>query len=150
MLYVYKKVRPNAPAENEVRIGRVTQESQGSKYMLRGAAEVETTDMLLRADEIDYDQDADYAEARGMSSSTTSPVASTLRPDRVEYHLDEHTGKFYEVKGSSPAKLEARPGVLTTTSPFSFEGRWAERLQDRYILHEGISPTASCRVRGGS
>ena len=132
-----KKVRPNAPAENEVRIGGVTQESQGGKYMLRGAAEIETIDMLLRADEIDYDQDEDYAEARGHVKFDYFTSGEHVEADRVEYHLDDRSGKFYEVKGSSPAKLEARPGVLTTTSPFSFEGRWAERLQDRYILHDG-------------
>ncbi len=132
------RVRAGAPGPDQVRIGAVTQESVGSVYKLRGSAEVETVDMLIRADEIDYDEDKQYAEARGNVKFDYFRHGEHIEASRVEYHLDTETGKFYDVKGSSPAKLEARPGVLTTTSPFSFEGKWAERLQDRYILHNGF------------
>ncbi|MDZ4797599.1 MAG: LPS assembly protein LptD [Bryobacteraceae bacterium] len=133
-----RKVRPDAPAADEVRIAAVTQESVGSVFKLRGAAEIETVDMLLRADEIDYDEEKDYAEARGNVKFDYFIHGEHMEATRVEYHLTERVGKFYDVKGSTPAKLEARPGVLTTTSPFSFQGKWAERLQDRYILHNGF------------
>ena len=139
-----RKIRPNAPAEDEIRIAAVTQESEGTIRKLRGAAEIETTDMLLRADEIDYDESTDYAEARGNVRFDHFQRGEHLEADRVEYFLSQQTGKFFEVKGSSPARLEARPGVLTTTSPFSFQGKWAERLQDRYILHDGF--ITNCKI----
>jgi LPS-assembly protein len=94
--------------------------------------------MILKADEIDYDQNREYAEARGNVRFRRLTTGEELEASRVEYNLEEETGKFYDVRGSAPAKLEARPGVLTTTSPFSFQGRWAERIKDRYILYDGF------------
>jgi LPS-assembly protein len=105
---------------------------------LRGAAVVETTEMILRADEIDYDSQKGYAEARGNVRFDHFAGGEHLEADRVEYDLKNESGMYYNVRGSSPAKIEARPGVLTTTSPFSFQARWAERIKNRYILHEGF------------
>src|SRR5262249_28232375 len=46
--------------------------------------------------------------------------------------------KFYNVKGSATTRIQARPGLLTSTNPFYFESNWAERLEDHYILHDGF------------
>ena len=113
------------------------QEKDGSLVHLRGHAQVETIDMLLRADEIDYDEESGYAEARGNVYFQHFTGGEILEADRVEYNTVDETGKYYNIRGSSPAKIEARPGVLTTSNPFSFQGKWAERLADRYILHDG-------------
>jgi LPS-assembly protein len=139
-----KPVRPNAPKPTEILVRAVTQEVDGSMHRLRGAAEIETTEMLLRADEIDYDEKNDYAEARGNVRFDHFERGEHIEADRVEYHLSKQQGRFYNVRGSSPAKLEARPGVLTTTSPFSFEGKWAERIENRYILHDGF--ITNCKI----
>lgn len=127
-----------APDQNHIAVGAVTQESEGSVHRLRGHAVVQTTDMVLRADEIDYDQKTGYAEARGNVSFDHFAGGEHIEADRVEYNVNDETGKYYNVRGSSPAKLETRPGILTTTSPFSFQGKWAERIENRYILHEGF------------
>ena len=105
---------------------------------LRGASVVETTEMMLRADEIDYDEDKGYAEARGNVRFDYFESGEHIEADKAEYDLKGQRGKYYNVRGSSPARLEARPGILTTTSPFSFEGKWAERIGNRYILHDGF------------
>src|SRR5205807_2392711 len=60
------------------------------------------------------------------------------------YDVGDETGKFFNIHGTSPAKIQARPGVLTSNNPFYFEGDWAERLGDRYILHHGF--ITSCRL----
>jgi LPS-assembly protein len=130
--------RPNAPAPGDVRISALLQEKEGSFYKLRGQAQVEMTDMLLRADEIDYDDETGDAEARGHVYFQHFTGGEILEADRAEYNTVEETGKYYNVRGSAPAKIDARPGVLTTTNPFSFQGEWAERLRDRYILHDGF------------
>jgi LPS-assembly protein len=139
-----KPARPNAPARDEIVVRAVTQESEGSVRRLRGAAEIETTEMLLRADEIDYDEEKHYAEARGSVRFDHFEGGEHIEADKVEYDLAKETGRYYNVRGSSPAKLEARPGVLTTTSPFSFQGKWAERIQNRYILHDGF--VTNCKL----
>jgi LPS-assembly protein len=133
-----KPVRDGAPPPDQVYVRAVTQESEGSFHRLRGAAVVETTEMILKADEIDYDEEKGYAEARGNVKFDHFAGGEHLEADRVEYNLKNETGTYYNVRGSSPAKIEARPGVLTTTSPFSFEAKWAERIKNRYVLHDGF------------
>ena len=58
--------------------------------------------------------------------------------DRAEYNTETRIGTFYNVSGTSPARIEARPGLLTTQNPFYFSGEWAEKTGDRYILHNGF------------
>jgi LPS-assembly protein len=105
---------------------------------------VETSDFILRAEEIDYNQDTQYAEARGSVRFLSFERGEELEADRVEYFLKEHRGLFYRVRGSVPPKVDLRPGLLMTTSPFVFEGKWAERKGDRYVLHEGT--ITNCRT----
>lgn len=114
------------------------QEAEGQKYHLRGRAEVETSDILLQADEIDYNRETGEAVARGHVRFEQFDTGEKLQASRVEYNLEEKTGKFFDVSGTSPAKIDARPGVLTTSNPFYFQGKWAERKQNQYILYDGF------------
>ena len=139
-----KPIRPNAPKKNEIRIFAVDQDAEGTKYKLRGNAEVETIDMLLKADEIDYDKETGEAEARGHVRFEKFDTGEKLQASRVQYNLDAQTGKFFDVSGTSPAKIDARPGVLMSNNPFYFQGKWAERQEDRYILYDGW--VTDCRM----
>ncbi len=139
-----RPIRLNAPGPNDVRVFAVFQEADGQKYHLRGRAEVETSEMLLKADEIDYDRDTGIAEARGNVRFEHFTNGEKLNASRVEYNVDEQTGKFFDVSGTSPAKIDARPGLLTTSNPFYFQGKWAERQKDRYILYNGF--ITDCKV----
>jgi LPS-assembly protein len=139
-----KPTRPSPPGPEDIRVSATVQEAEGPKHKLRGSAVVETAELMLRADEIDYDQDTGHAEARGNVQFFHYVHGETLVADRVEYNVEQHTGRFYNVRGQSPAKIEARPGVLTTANPFYFEGDWAERIQDRYIVHDGL--ITNCRI----
>lgn len=122
----------------------VTQTAEGHVYRLRGSAQLETTEVQLWADEIDYDEDAGQAEARGNVHFKQLERGEELWADTVEYDLKEETGKFYNVRGTSPPKIDPRPGLLTTSSPFYFQGDWAERLKDKYVLHHGM--ITNCRL----
>jgi LPS-assembly protein len=122
----------------------VTQETEGSLYKLRGAAVIETTEMIIKADEIDYDEKNHYAEARGNVKFDHYAGGEHIEADKVEYNLQSESGKYYNVRGTTPAKIESRPGILTTNNPFSFEGKWAERVKNRYILHEGF--VTNCKL----
>ncbi|MDP3000518.1 MAG: LPS assembly protein LptD [Bryobacterales bacterium] len=101
-------------------------------------ARVETTEMVLQADEIDYNEETGYAEARGSVLFQHLAGGEEIRADRVEYNLAEDTAKYYNLRGVAPAKIQPRAGVLASGNPFSFEGRWAERIRNRYILHDGF------------
>lgn len=114
------------------------QEADGPFRRLRGSAEIETSDMLLTADEIDYNEDTDLAEARGHVHYRNYTSNEELFADRVDYNLKDNTGNFYTVRGSAPGKFDPRPGVPTTGNPFVFRGDWAERVKDnRYFLYKG-------------
>jgi len=130
--------RPNAPDAQHVFIESVTQESDGPLRHLRGMVRVETSDMQLKADELDYNSDTGDVQARGHVHFEHFVRGEKLDCDRADYNIDSETGKFYTVTGSSVARIHTRPGLLTTQNPFYFEAEWAERLKDRYILHDGF------------
>ncbi len=126
------------PSRDEIFVEAVTQNKEGPWHRLRGHARLETSEILLLADEMDYNEDTGYAEARGNAYLRRFETGEELWAEKVEYSVRELTGKFYNVRGSAPPRIESRPGVLTTTNPYYFEGRWAERLKEKYILHEGF------------
>ena len=135
---------PNAPAENEVSVGAVTQEMDSSWYHLRGAAHIETSTMMLDADAVDYNRDTGDATATGHVRFENFVSGEKLQCDHAEYNVNDETGKFYVVSGTSPAKIESKPGLLTTANPFYFQALWAERLKEKYILHQGF--ITDCKV----
>ncbi len=135
---------PNTVAEGDVLIEALTQYKEGPLYHLRANARVETSTALLKADEIDYNEDTGDAEARGHVYLLHFSDGEELWADHADYNVRDETGKFYNVRGSSPVHIEARPGVLTTSNPFYFQGEWAERLKEKYILHDGF--TTNCKM----
>ena len=130
--------REGAPASDELIIDAEKQEVEGPVIRLRGNAKLESTDMIVNADEIDYNQDTKIAEARGHVRFRNVKGGETLTAERVEYDVGADTGKFYVVTGSAPSRIDVRPGVLTTNNPFFFSGEWAEKVEGRYILHNGF------------
>lgn len=139
--------RRDPPPEGIVVVRALQQEREGSRYRLRGNAEIETSEMLLRAEEIDYDQETGAAEARGRAHYINFKSGEQLWAERMEYNLNDGNGSFYKVRGAAYGKIDYRPGILRTENPFFFDGDWAEKIQQRYILHRatitnctGINP----------
>lgn len=130
--------KPNDLGPEDVRIRAVTQEVLGSVRKLRGAVLLETAEVKLTADEVDYDEKSGDAEARGHVTFESYKEGTKLFADKAEYNTERETGKFYNVKGTAPARVDPRPGVLTSDNPFYFEGKWGERIGNRYVLHEGF------------
>ncbi len=136
--------RPNAPAEGEVLVHAVSQEMDSSWYHLKGAAHIETTSMALDADTVDYNRDTGDAKASGHVRFENFVTGDKLLCDHAEYNVNDETGKFYVVAGTSPSKIESKPGLLTTSNPFYFQARWAERIKEKYILHQGF--VTDCKI----
>ena len=134
-----KPPRPSAPGPGETAKTQADQEESDGKVLhLRGNARIETEDSLLTADEIDYDQTTHNAVANGKVHYQSFAHGEKLNCDRAEYNTETKTGTFYNVNGTSPARIEARKGLLTTQNPFYFSGEWAEKTEDRYLLHNGF------------
>ncbi len=133
-----KPLRAGAPLSTEIVYASVTQKKDGDWEYLRGDCKIETTETLIRADEIDYNTATHWAYARGHVHFESYDDGDKLDADHGEYNLQSSEGKFYVVSGTSPGKLNARRGVLSTSNPFYFKGTWLERIKDKYILHEGF------------
>jgi LPS-assembly protein len=136
-----------------------TQDIVGHVYKLRGSpgapAEIENSQMIFRADEIDFDQDTGDVRASGHVFFHNFERNMKMWADHLTYNTDEETGKFYDVIGETRAHIAAKPGMLTTTNPFHFEGQWAERIGAKYVLHNGFvtnckMPQPWWRMRGKS
>ena len=130
-------VRESAPPPGEYVVHGTVQEVDGPSYRLRGSASIESSELLIEADEIDYNADLKFAEARGHVHFVSFDQGEELWAERVEYDFNKQHGNFYKVRGSIPAKIDPRPGILTTGNPFLFKGDWAERIEDRYLLYRG-------------
>ncbi len=114
------------------------EQTDGPLRHLRGHAEIEGADVLLTADEIDYDDDTAEVKARGNVTFHQYVRDEELHADRVDYNTRDQTGRFYNVRGWSRTRVVSRPGVLTSNTPLYFEAEWADRLQEKYILHNGM------------
>jgi LPS-assembly protein len=125
-------VKPDSPP------GICDQEQEGSWRRLRGNVRIETIDMQIKADELDWNTETGYVEARGHVHFEYFARGEKLDCDKAQYYLDEDNGDFYNVKGSAASTIQARPGLNTTTNPFYFEGEWAERKDDVYVIHNGF------------
>jgi LPS-assembly protein len=100
--------------------------------------------MVIHAEEIDYNEETGDVEARRNIRFEDFRDGEKLQAERIEYNVRDQTGKFFDVKGTAPIKMDIRPGLLRTDNPFYFQGRWAERLKKRYIVHQGF--VTDCRL----
>ena len=133
-----RAVKAHLPPENEIWMGGIVNESNQEWRYLKGEAKVQTSEMVITADNIDYNSDTHWAYARGHVHLEHFATGDKLNADHGEYNLETEEGRFYEVTGTSPAKIISSPWVLTTTNPFYFQAQWAERIKNRYILHHGF------------
>ena len=83
---------PKSFEAGEWRIRAFQQEKLGSVYKLRGAprvpVELENSTLLLRADELDYDEESGDVHARGSVYFHHFEKNEQLWADRVDYYVD--------------------------------------------------------------
>ncbi len=133
-----RPLEAEVPSPGEVIVGADRQEVEGRMYRLRGDAWIQTPTLRLSALEVDYNEETGDAEARGEIHFQDFEHGTELWAERAAYNVRQQAGRFYGVRGSAQAKIDRRPGILSTTNPFHFEGRWAEKTGRKYILHEGL------------
>jgi LPS-assembly protein len=136
---VPRPLKADLPPEDQIWMSSAgEQESNGEWRYLKSGAKVRTSEMVITADEIDYNSDTQWTYARGHVRLEHYATGEILNADHGEFNLKTEEGKFYAVDGTSPAKILTSPGVLTTTNPFYFKAMWADRIKNRYILHHGF------------
>jgi LPS-assembly protein len=100
-------------------------------------AQILTTTLIFRGDEIEYNDDTGDVKASGNVYFKDLVQNHQIWASRLEYNTEEKTGKFYDVRGETMPRIVVRAGVLPANAPFHFEGEWAERVGDRYFLYNG-------------
>jgi LPS-assembly protein len=133
-----KPKKADLPPADEIWYGGITQTEDNEWKYLKGGARVQTTEMLISADQIDFDSDTDWAYARGHVRLEHYATGDIINADHAEYNLRTEEGKFFAVEGTAPSKILTSPGALTTANPFVFKAQWADRIKNRYVLHHGF------------
>lgn len=126
---------------------------EGPWRRLHGGAELETHTQLLKADDLDYNEETGEVLANGNVYLQNFDGGDELWADRAEYNVDSETGTFYNVRGLSPVEAPRRLGILPSSNPYYFQGKWAEKRENKYILHHGFitncdRPEPTWTVRG--
>ena len=115
----------------------VYQESEGPVKKGRGNVQLEGKALMAQADEMEFNEDTHELVAVGNVYYHSFEKNEQIWCDRLEYNTEEQKGKFYNVRGESMPKTVVRRGILSGNSPFHFEGKWAERIGDQYMLYDG-------------
>jgi LPS-assembly protein len=140
-----KLPRPEAPTAGEWdSYSLEDMRTDGHKYQWKGRARIENGVMLFQGDEINWNKDTGEVVARGHVYFQHFDRNERIWCDHLEYNTEEETGTFYNVIGEGQPRIVARPHVLTSTSPYHFEGEWAERTGEKYILYKGW--VTNCKV----
>jgi LPS-assembly protein len=139
-----KLLRQGAPAPDEYTFDSDSQESNGDLRHMRGHVHLESADKKLDADAVDYNDDTGDVEAWGNVRYENFEDGTKLTCSHAKYNVNTETGIFYDIRGTSEMKIVARPGLLTTNNPFYFEGKWGERVDGKYIIHDGF--VTDCKI----
>jgi LPS-assembly protein len=124
----------------------IDQAKEGPVYKGHGNVQLEGKALLARADDMQYNEDTHDLVATGNVYYHSFEKNEQIWCDRMEYNTDTQRGKFYEVRGESMPKTVVRRNILAGKSPFHFEGKWAERIGDHYMLYDGW--ITNCKMPG--
>src|SRR4051794_40785078 len=95
-------MKADLPKDDEIGFHAIDQDSQGSMRYLHKNARIETSDMVISADEIRYNSDTAWAYAQGHVKLEHFLTGDKVQADHAEYNLKTQTGKFYVVDGTAP------------------------------------------------
>ncbi|HKD79646.1 MAG TPA: LPS assembly protein LptD [Candidatus Angelobacter sp.] len=132
-------------AESPVIIDADECEKSGNVYKLSGNVRIHSEDYDFRADSATYDSSSAEATAKGNVSLDGGHRDLHLTATEAFYNTRTHTGKFYNVHGSTGARFKGRTVTLTSSSPLSFSGKVVEQTgPDEYVLYHGS--VTSCEL----
>jgi LPS-assembly protein len=114
------------------------QESVGDVLTAKDRVRVFTDGMYLIADSVTRNLKTDKLEAKGHVFFENLNDGHKMSCDLAEYDLNTDSGVFHNVRGSAPAQIDSKPGLLITANPFYFTGETAEVIKGRYLLHNGF------------
>jgi LPS-assembly protein len=133
-----KVQRPDAPPPGEQDLNADQETSENGIRYLLGHADIELSNGTFKADEAEFNEDTRIFTARGHVYYRNYDQNEVVYADSMVYNSETRHGIFYHAHGYTKTKIVARPGILITQEPFYFEGAVAEKLDDRYVLYQGL------------
>jgi LPS-assembly protein len=131
-----------AAQAGEATICAIQQEKIGPIYKLHGSVEIYYLNYVLRADEATYNSDTGEATASGHFRLDGGPNDDHIRASHGTYNLTTETGRFHDANATTGFHFERNRLVLTSTSPFSFQGKMVEKSSpERYLVFDGSITT---------
>jgi LPS-assembly protein len=139
---------PCAAAAEAAQAGEATicatqgQEKIGAIYKLHGNVEIYYLNYVLRADEATYNSDTREATASGHFQLDGGPNDDHIRASHGTYNFLAETGRFYDVTGTTGFRFEGNRAVLTSSAPFSFNGKRVDKTSpELYFVYDGSITT---------
>ena len=140
-----KKTNLPISEEHPVIIDARECEKAGNVATLRGSVEIRFEEYDFHADTASYDSSTGDLSAKGDVQLDGGRRDVHITASEAIYNTRSHTGKFYEVHGSTGARFKGRSVTLTSSSPLSFSGKLVEQTgPDEYVLHHGS--VTSCEL----
>jgi LPS-assembly protein len=122
------------------------QKAEGPWRFLRGRVEIRRDEMVLTAEEVDYNEQTGDAEVRGNVHFSHPARKEDVYASKFKYNLNTGNGVFFEVRGTVRSASQASPRILTTNEPFYFQGEIAHKIGDHYVVFNGW--VTNCKVPG--
>jgi len=143
---VTSQLRPAQPVHSEeVTIKAQEQEKIGDIYHLRGDVDVHFRDYELKADHATYNQQTGVVEAEGSLIFDGGPTDLHLTATHGTYNVKTDMGTFYDVAGTTGARVRGTRVLLTSSNPFTFTGKVVDKQgRNRIVVHDGL--VTSCEL----
>src|SRR5579863_3722901 len=102
------------------------QRQVGKIYYADGHVDVRYQNARLRADHVEYDNEAQVVVARG--NVQLDYVTQHVEADDARYELRTGRGTFHHVRATFAMQRRPSPTLLTSPNPLYFEAEEADRL----------------------
>jgi LPS-assembly protein len=100
---------------------------------------------VIHADKVVYHQSTSTVEAEGHLQLRGGPNDADVTASHGEMHLEDHTGRFYDVIGSFGVRRLGKTLIYSTPDPFLFTGRvLIQTGEGSYRIVDGSM--TSCRL----
>jgi len=127
---------PGLTSGGEATLEADQQRQVGKVYYADGHVDVRYQDARLRADHVEYDEEAQVVSARG--NVQLDYMTQHVEADDARYELRTGRGKFHHVRGAFAMQRRPTPTLLISPNPLYFEADEADRVNDTtYRIRQG-------------
>jgi LPS-assembly protein len=115
------------------------QEKHGDLYVLRGDVNIEYENYRLQADQVTYNETTGEATAEGHVVLDGGLHDEHIAASHATYNVNNDSGRFWEVVGTTGVKLHGKSILLTSSTPFFFRGAVVDKIgRDKIVVHHGV------------